>query len=71
MQTQIQIQTLNKTNYLLDGFFSVYDLTPKVSNPYKDKDIGQSLAQHWSAVGGYLQNAMNDFDNEQKNNKSR
>lgn len=63
MQTQAQ--------NLLEGFLSIYDLTPEITNPYKDEDIEQSLAKHWHSVGDYLQIAMNDFDDEQRNNEVR
>ncbi len=63
----MQLKTSNKTTNLLDGVLSIYDFSPSIEIPYQNDDsVEQSIAQHWTAVGNYLQDAMNDFDHEQK-----
>ena len=62
---------MNNIKHFLKGWGSIYDLSPTIYNPYIDKNgktksTEQSLYEHWQAVGGYLQSAMRDFDNEQQ-----
>ncbi|KAA0448926.1 MAG: hypothetical protein FXV79_04590 [Candidatus Thioglobus sp.] len=63
MQTQAQ--------NLLEGFLSIYDFNQTINIPYQQKNsVEKSIFQHWNITGGYLKQAMDDFDCEQKNNKN-
>ncbi|MBE8189400.1 MAG: hypothetical protein HAW58_00690 [Candidatus Thioglobus sp.] len=58
MKTQTPMQSF------FEGFFSIYDLDPTIKIPYQND--ANSIEQYWQEVGGFLQQSMNDFDNEQK-----
>lgn len=61
-----QTKTNSTAGLLVEGFMSIYDFSPSIASPYKNNDNQKAIGQHWLAVGGYLQRAMGDFDNEQK-----
>lgn len=58
------MQTKTKTQNFLEGFLSIYDLSPTIDTPHQDD--AHAIEKCWQEVGGFLQQSMNDFDYEQK-----